>query len=136
MMIDSKNFIQFIKFSLVGASNTIVSYVAYLIILFGLQFFGLIPDVDYLVSQWIGYVASIFWAFALNRKYVFEQSEKKWYVSLYRTFIAYSFTGLVLSSILLYIEVDIIGISKILAPIINVAICLPINYLMNKHWAN
>ena len=61
---------QFIKFAFVGVSNTVVSYVFYVLILLLLQKFSLFPDIDYLISQWISYVLSIFWAFFLNRKFV------------------------------------------------------------------
>lgn len=127
--------VQFIKFSIVGLSNTIVSYVAYVIILFILQAFDLIPDVDYLVSQWVSYTLSILWAFYWNRRKVFLSDAVPWHIALIRSFIAYSFSGLLLSSVLLYVEVDVFGMSKIIAPIINIAICVPINYLINKHWA-
>ena len=127
--------VQFIKFSIVGLSNTLVSYVAYIAILFLLQAFGLLPDVDYLVSQWVSYTLSILWAFYWNRKKVFLSDAVPWHIALTRSFIAYSFTGLILSSILLYIEVDILSLSKLMAPIINIAICVPINYMINKHWA-
>ncbi len=129
------DFFQFFKFALVGASNTVISYLVYLGLLLLLQHYELIPDTDYLLSQWIGYVVSIFWAFILNKKFVFENTKKKWYISLVKTFIAYSLTGIVLSSILLYVEVNVFEMSKVVAPIINIAICLPINYLINKHWA-
>lgn len=127
--------VQFIKFSIVGISNTLVSYVAYVAILFVLQTFGLIPDMDYLVSQWVSYTLSILWAFYWNRKKVFLSDAVPWQIALIRSFIAYSFSGLILSSALLYLEVDVLGMSKFLAPIINIAICVPINYMINKHWA-
>ena len=127
--------IQFIKFSIVGLSNTIVSYVAYVAILLVLQTFGLLQDLDYLVSQWLSYTLSILWSFYWNRRMVFLSDRVPWHIALVRSFIAYSFTGLLLSSILLYIEVDVMGMSKLIAPIINIAICVPINYLINKHWA-
>ena len=133
-MNDNTKIKQFIKFAFVGVSNTIVSYIFYVLILLLLQEWNLLPDIDYLISQWVSYVLSIFWAFFLNRKYVFN-SDKNWFKSLIESFISYSFTGIFLSSILLYIEVDVWGWSKVLSPIVNIMINVPINFLMNKYWA-
>lgn len=133
-MINNEKLKQFIKFAFVGASNTLVSYVFYILILTLLQEWNILPDIDYLLSQWASYIISIFWAFFLNRKFVFE-SDKNWFRSLTESFISYSFTGIFLNSILLYVEIDILGWSKILSPIVNIMINIPINFLMNKYWA-
>lgn len=53
---------------------------------------------------------------------------------LLRSYLSYGFTGLILSEILLYVWVDKIGISEYVAPIINMIICLPVNFILNKFW--
>lgn len=128
---------QFIKFALVGLSNVIVSYTIYLIFLGIFQLAGVLPNVDYLVAQFIGYVLSIFWSFYWNRKYVFADDKNKvpWYAALIKSFIAYSFTGIILNSILSYLWVEILGIPKIIAPIVSLIINVPVNFIMNKFWA-
>lgn len=128
---------QFVKFALVGFSNVIVSYGIYLIFLGLFQWVGFLPIVDYLVAQLIGYVLSIFWSFYWNRKYVFTdgQNAAPWYAALIKSFISYSFTGVFLNSILSYLWVEIIGISKVIVPIINLLINVPVNFMMNKFWA-
>lgn len=127
--------IRFVKFGIVGISNTAISYIFYVIILLLLQWLGLLPYEDYLIAQIVGYVLSIFWAFFWNYRYVFEQSDNKWYVELWKSFIAYSFTGLILSTVLLYLWVDVFHISKLIAPIINLIITVPLNFIINKCWA-
>lgn len=128
---------QFVKFALVGFSNVIVSYGIYLIFLYFFQTMGIVPNIDYLVAQLIGYVLSIFWSFYWNRKYVFTggKDEAPWFAALLKSFISYSFTGVFLNSILSYLWVQIVGIPKVVAPIINLIINVPVNFIMNKFWA-
>lgn len=128
---------QFVKFSLVGFSNVIVSYVFYLGFFMIFKLVGILPDIDYLVAQLIGYVLSIFWSFFWNWKYVFTdgQSAGPWYMALIKSFLAYSFTGVFLNSILLVFWVQIVGISKVIAPMLNLIINVPVNFLINKFWA-
>ncbi len=84
----------------------------------------------------IGYVSSIFWSFYLNRKYVFADGENvvPWYKALIKSFIAYSFTGVFLNSVLSVLRVQIVGAPKIIATIINLVINVPVNFVMNKFW--
>lgn len=128
--------IQFIKFGLVGLSNVVVSYVIYVIVLLLFQRFELFADTDYLIAQIVGYVISIFWSFYLNNKYVFKSELKtSWIVALMKSFAAYSFTGIILNSVLSYIWVEMVGINKMVTPIINLLINVPINFILNKFWA-
>ena len=53
--------------------------------------------------------------------------------SLVKTYISYGFS-FILSTLLLYLQVNILGISQAVAPIINIMITTPINFLMNKFW--
>lgn len=132
-----KKLMQFVKFAMVGLSNVIVSYGIYLIFLGLFQLTGLLPNVDYLVAQLIGYVLSIFWSFYWNRKYVFTdgQNATPWYTALIKSFLSYSFTGVFLNSILSYLWVEILGIPKVVAPIISLLINVPVNFVLNKFWA-
>ena len=58
-----------------------------------------------------------------------------WYQALIKSFVAYSFTGVFLNSILSFLWVELMGMSKVIAPIINLVINVPINFVMNKFWA-
>ena len=128
--------LQFVKFVLVGISNVIVSYGVYLVCLVVFQATGVLSGADYLVAQWIGYVLSIFWSFFWNRKYVFatDRDQIPWYKALLKSFASYSFTGIFLNSALAVLWVQIIGMPKIIAPIISIAINVPINFVLNKFW--
>ncbi|MDE6624950.1 MAG: GtrA family protein [Lachnospiraceae bacterium] len=131
-------FMQFVKFGIVGVSNTIVSYVLYVVSLIIFQKNHLIPKVDYIVAQVIAFVLSVLWSFYWNNKMVFvveEGKQRSIWRALLKTYVSYSFTGLFLNSILLVLWVKLFHISEFLGPIINLAINVPINFLINKFWA-
>ena len=129
---------QFIKFGIVGVSNTVVSYVIYVISLLLFQKNGWFVKADYLIAQVIAFVLSVLWSFYWNRKYVFNSEDGEavsWYKALIKTYISYAFTGLFLNTVLSVLWVQILGISKMIAPIVNLLISVPLNFIMNKFWA-
>ena len=121
--------IQFVKFGIVGLSNTLISYVVYVA---GVRF-----GMHYLLASILGFVISVLNSFYWNNTYVFGQGkeERNLLKTLLKTFMAYAFTGLVLANILLYIWVDILGISEYLGPLINLVVTVPLNFVINKLWA-
>ena len=131
-------FSEFIKFGLVGVSNTIVSYCLYAL---SLQIFlklNLFPSTDYIIANIISFLLSVLWSFYWNNKYVFKLNEgeqRSILKALLKTYVSYGFTGIILNNILLVLWVRVIGINKMLAPIINLIINIPINFFMNKLWA-
>ena len=131
-------FLQFVKFGIVGVSNTVVSYLLYAGTLLLLQKYGWMPSFDYLVAQVVAFILSVAWSFYWNNKYVFVlgdgEQRSKWR-ALLKTYVSYSFTGLFLNSVLLILWVQICGISEFIAPIVNLIISVPINFLINKFWA-
>lgn len=124
-----RSLVQFIKFGIVGLSNTLISYVVYFV---GVRF-----GMHYLLASVLGFVISVLNSFYWNNKYVFQQGdeERNLWLTLVKTFMAYASTGLVLANILLYIWVDVLGISEYLGPIINLVITVPLNFVINKLWA-
>lgn len=131
-------FLQFVKFGIVGVSNTIISYVLYAMSLFGFQKASFFGQYDYLVAQIIAFVLSVLWSFYWNNKMVFvleDGNQRSIWKALLKTYVSYSFTGLFLNSILLILWVKIIGISEFVAPIINLLVSVPLNFIINKFWA-
>lgn len=122
--------IQFIKFGIVGASNTVISYGIYTL----LTYIG----VPYVISNIIGFVVSVLNSFFWNNRYVFKKSdgEKRnpWW-TLVKTFLAYAGTGLILANVLLVFFVEKYGISKYIAPIITLIVTIPLNFIINKFWS-
>lgn len=132
----NKVFIQFIQFGLVGLSNTAISYILNVLILFSLR--GIEWKQDYIVANIISFTISIFWSFYWNNKYVFQKKKgekrNKW-KSMGRSFLVYGFTGYILNNILSYIWIYILDISKYVSPLLNLVISMPINFFANKLWA-
>lgn len=156
-----KSFLQFIKFCIVGLSNTIICEGIYVVLLF----FG----VHYLAANIIGNLISILNAYYWSNKYVFkveEGEQRVWWKVLLKTYATYGFS-MVLSAGLLVFWLEIVkleqfmrpvlslldnlgilsGLSKIgivleakilseiLAAAINLIITIPLNYVINKYWA-
>ena len=121
--------LQFIKFGIVGVSNTLVAWACY--------YFFLWFDEDlYMVGSVVGTVVSIANAFFWNDKFVFKSDNNDWRSKLKRlgkTYVSYGGTSL-LGILLLWIEVRFLGISKVIAPPVNLLITMPLNFLMNKYW--
>lgn len=129
---------QFIKFCIVGVSNTVISYIIYSISLFFFRKWMTFDGYDYFIAQVLMFILSVAWSFYWNNRIVFtkDKGEKRnLMAALLKTYISYSFTGLFLNSILLYIWINLLGISEFFAPVINLIISVPLNFLLNKFWA-
>jgi len=126
--------IQFIKFCIVGFSNTIISYMLYILSLIALKNEAL--SYDYLVASVVSFALSVLWSFYWNNKYTFmgNKGGKGLLVALIKTYISYSVTGLFINNALLYLWVDMFSVMKELAPIINLIVTIPINFILNKKW--
>lgn len=117
---------QFMKFGLVGVSNTLISYATYtILVLLGLHF---------LLANLIGFVVSVLNSYYWNNKYVFRKEDRAHWKALMKTFMAYG-TTLLLSTLLLQLLVEGLGVPELLAPLPVLLITIPLNYLMNKFWA-
>ena len=123
----NKTFIwQFIKFCIVGLSNTAVNFAVYYTIIF----FG----VNYLFANALAFIVSVINAFFWSKKFVFKESGKSVAKQLAKVYASYGITFL-LSMGTLFLMVDILGISEYIAPLINLCITVPLNFLLNKYWA-
>ena len=156
-----KSALQFIKFCIVGLSNTIICEGIYVVLLF----FG----VHYLAANIIGNLISILNAYYWSNKYVFraeEGEQRVWWKVLLKTYATYGFS-MVLSAGLLVFWLEIVKLEQFMGPIlhvlngmgilgllgnwgivleakllaeilaamINLIITIPLNYVINKYWA-
>jgi len=110
--------LQFFKFLIVGVLNTII----FLIVYYSLLNLG----VNYIVSNISGFLVSILNAYFLNSKYVFLKNNNA--KNFLKVFMVYG-TTTILSTL------DIIKMSDKIAPLINLCITTPTNYVLNKFWA-
>ena len=70
-----KAFMQFVKFGVVGLSNTLISYLIYVISLLIFRKMGILLRSGYLVAQVMAFILSVLWSFYWNNKLVFTLQE-------------------------------------------------------------
>ena len=119
--------IEFIKFGIVGVSNTLISLTIYYI------FVAIDRDL-YIIGNCVGFVVSVLNAYYWNRRYVFKTSNKGHIKAIARTFASYGFT-FILSTVILYVMVSIVNVSEFIAPIVSLVVTIPVNFLLNKFWS-
>lgn len=122
-------FWQFFKFGLVGVSNTAVSMGVYYLFLW-------MNEDLYMLGSILGTILSILNAFIWNDLFVFTGNARDFksvMARLGKTYISYGGTSL-LSTVLLWLEVTLLHVSKIFAPIVNLLITIPLNFIINKFW--
>lgn len=148
------NFWQFIKFGIVGVSNTLINQIVYAVIVY---FGG-----NYVFAYAMGFIISVLNAYYWGNKYVFKEdknAEKRvWWKVLLKTYVAY-FWGFIISTLLLIFWVDIVELSRFMHPLetivkswgfdnvdakmlgelvaapLNWVITIPMNFVINKYWA-
>jgi putative flippase GtrA len=116
---------QFVKFGIVGVSNTLITLAVY----YALIYIG----VHYLVANIAAFVISVCNAYYWNSRYVFKQKENEGARTFLKTITAYGSTG-VLGTFLLFVMVDILHISEWIAPLLGLCVTVPTNFLLNKFW--
>jgi putative flippase GtrA len=116
--------IQFIKFSIVGLSNTAIGLGTYYLFLW--------LGCYYMIANVLSWIISVFNAFYWNNKYVFKSSTT-WFRALFRTYISYGVSFLVGTAIL-FALVEWCGISDIIAPLLVLIVTIPLNFVLNKFW--
>lgn len=149
-----KTFWQFIKYGMVGISNVVINNAVYFVIVY---FRG-----NYLFAGFLGFMISVLNAYYWSNKYVFKEREdapgRVWWKVLLKTYVAYA-AGFFINMVLLILWIDIVKISRFMgplvkvteklgwdnmtaevlgemaAPLINLVITIPINFVANKYWA-
>jgi len=118
---------QFIKFGIVGVSSTLITLAVYYVLVF--------LSVHYAIAYAVAFAISVMNAFYWNRRFVFKQASEKIKIKqIAKVYVSYGFT-LLISTCILMLFVDVIGISDMIAPIITLCIIVPMNFFLNKFWA-
>ena len=122
--------IQFVKFGIVGVSNTLISLAVYYACYYWL-------GLHYQLSNLLGFIISVTNAYYWNSRYVFRMGDHRTpleHVKAYgKTVTAYGGTYL-LGVALLWLLVDKLGVSAGIAQLINLLITIPLNFIINKFW--
>jgi len=116
---------QFISFGIVGVLNTLISYVTYVI----LVYFNVHPQ----IANIFGFIASVTNAYFLNKYWVFREASTKSKAQTIRFFAVYGMTFF-MGVFFLYLYIDLLEISKYVAPILSLLVTIPTNFILNKLW--
>lgn len=149
-----KALVQFLKFGMVGVLNTLVNQLIYMLMV--------AAGAHYIAANITAFAVSVLHAFFWQTRFVFKEEadrEKRvWWQVLLKTYAAYAFTGLFLNNVFLILWIEIIKIEKFtpviteivnsfgisisnhelaldIAPLLNIAVNVPINFCINKFWA-
>lgn len=145
--------IQFIKFGLVGVSNTAISYgiemLCYYVLFKNTKFIGILNllallgistdgnNVKIVITTIIAFVVSVSNSYFWNNRYVFGSGKKSFsehFKTYFKTFACYGITGLILSPII-KILLTKISVPFFIASLGALIITIPLNFVMNKFWA-
>jgi putative flippase GtrA len=114
---------QFLKFCIVGVTNTTISLVVYYLLLkFGVQ---------YLLASTISYCAGLLNGYILSSAFVFKQKKS---LNQALKFIGVYLSALLINLLLLYCLVDIFGVSEFFAQVVVTVFNVFYNYFLNKIW--
>lgn len=130
------SFLQFVKFAVVGVSNTLLSYIINIVVLLILSPLKL--SWDFYAGNTVAFILSVLWSFYWNNKYVFEKkegSQRSIWKALLKTYACYALSGIVIANILSWLTVSVLHVSKYIAPLINLVISVPLNFILNRLWA-
>lgn len=131
--------IQFVKFGIVGLSNTAISYgidmLCYYVILAPMAWSS---NVKIIVANVLAFVISVTNSYYWNNRYVFGSGERKTAVqhlaAYLRTVMCYAFTGLLLAPAL-RVWMNDLGLPYWLSGLACLVVTIPLNFVMNKFWA-
>ena len=131
--------IQFIKFGLVGVSNTLISYAVEMLCYYVLfARVGWSENTKIIVTYLLSFIISVTNAYYWNSRHVFAkegvQSFRQRFVTYLKTVGCYALTGLLLAPWLKTLLVAH-GVAYWLASLLTLLVTIPLNFLMNKLWA-
>ena len=117
--------VQIFKFLIVGGTATILDWVLYFILYNYIKINPLIANIiSFSISTLYNYYSSVKWVFDVNK----DKSKNKMFVE----FVLFSVIGLLLTELLLWIGIDILGLNAMIIKIIATAIVMVFNFVTRK----
>lgn len=117
--------VQFVKFGIVGVSNTLLFFAIYTVLLKGF-------DVWYLAASAIGYIAGAINGFLLNRRWTFAGHVGDALTPVRWTIVQGCGLGVNLG--LLYLCVHGAGLDEIVGQVIATAVVTVLTFFVNRTW--
>ncbi|MCR4746666.1 MAG: GtrA family protein [Lachnospiraceae bacterium] len=151
---DHQSLVQFIKFGLVGASNSIIYYLVEMlsyyrifintdfspivVILLKIGISLSVDEIKVVVVTAIAFIISVINSYFWNSRYVFNKDGnmgvKQHVAAFLKTVLCYGVTGLIISPII-KITLKNIGIAYWITSLVTLMLMLPLNFILNKFWA-
>ncbi len=144
---------QFIRFGLVGVSNTLIQYLIEMLgyyvlfrnadfarltgFLHGLGLTGVTGEgVKVVVVTAIGFVVSVTNAYYWNSRFVFDEDGKpvRSWGGYFKSVVSYGFTGLILAPAL-KLWMQGWGLPYWAVTLLSLVVTIPLNFVLNKLWA-
>ena len=118
---------QFIKYGIVGASNTVLTFVIYTVLVEGL-------GVEYVIALLVGYLAGSLNSYLLNRHWTFRAGHLA-HASVGPRFAVVQIVAIGANTGLLILFVDDLHMHKILAQAILTVPVLAVTFFVNRAWS-
>ncbi|MDZ7673277.1 MAG: GtrA family protein [Halanaerobiales bacterium] len=116
--------IKFIKFSVVGVSNTLVSLVSFYV------FFEVI-GIYYIIASTLGYIVGLINSYFGNLRWTFKQKHS---IDVLIKFIIVNIVALGLKLSVIYILVESLQIPELYSEVIAMGFAIVVNFGGNRFW--
>lgn len=121
------NWLQLVRFSIVGASGYAVNLALYALCVKAL-------GVQYLIAESLAWILAAANNFVWNRHWTFQARDGQVHMQAIRFFLV-SLIALAFNLLVLRILVESAGMDKLVAEVIALAASTPLNFLGNKLWS-
>lgn len=121
-------FKQFIKFSLVGAVNTLIDFSTFFLLTRTMPWFR----ENYLVANALAFSLAVTNSFLLNKRWTFKDQNKANLATQYLKFFGLSFITLIITEICLYYLIQQLNIYDLLAKVLVILISVIINFFISR----
>lgn len=121
------NWLQLVRFAIVGASGYVVNLLLYVLCVKAL-------GIEYLLAESIAWIVAAANNFVWNRQWTFKAREGQAHVQAIR-FLIVSLIALAFNLVVLRVLVEAGGMDKLVAEVIALAASTPLNFLGNKLWS-
>lgn len=131
--------VQFVKFGLVGVSNTLISYGVEMLCYY--VFFKNVSweeNIRIAITSLLAFAVSVTNSYIWNDRFVFRQDRPKTFgmhvVAYLKTVACYGVTGLIIAP-LLKMWIGSCGVPYWAGSLCSLIVTIPLNFVLNKFWA-
>jgi len=118
------NFQKLIKFSIVGLSNTLISYLVFVILF---QFF----NIDYLISSIFAYIAGLLNSYFWNLRWTFKEEHSN---KIFLKFLIVNILSILSKLLLIYSMVEYLHYNELVAELLAMLSVIVLNFIGNNFW--